>query len=251
MPGANAVGPSFVRPTSLDWNEAAFQTAYVRSMPVGVAGFGSVALNYHKASLWNIKRARAEHLVSAALAVAGDRVLGIGTAFGWMLESLLAQGVLSAVSVDTSAWVQGNKDLTEEASIRQAIVAAGLDPDKPPGSERLTDWCDFLPRASVAVLNADITKSVGRRSCETALGGAPDAIVFEDCCGGMSEAECVALYDACQGWRDGGARTLYLITVLDTDADQDANMTWLHGRDWKTLFPQADVIAMNEANKRY
>ena len=67
---------------------------------------------------------KAGDLVST-LQLQGKSVALIGAAFGWTVEGLNLQGV-NAVGTDTSAWILGQLNETEEAAAREALANAGI-----------------------------------------------------------------------------------------------------------------------------
>ncbi len=73
---------------------------------------------------FGLAKDRAGNLIKT-LNLAGKSVAVIGAGFGWTVEGLNERGI-SAVGTDTSAWILGELENTEEAEARAALDGAGI-----------------------------------------------------------------------------------------------------------------------------
>ena len=153
---------------------------------------GPVKVNYIR---WK-GRALAERLASfyASVTTPADKIVGVGCGYGWSLEVLVDDyGYDPALltGIDTSPHVQGSKGDTEEADIRAAITAKGLDPDDPAHVHPVTGevgrgkvlferlYTDTRPRASVRVLDETLADAASRTRVRQAVGGGVDFVFTE------------------------------------------------------------------------
>lgn len=145
---------------------ADFDEAY----DIGTGWFGplgEVRLHYHRAVLRDEAGRRAQALVSALGITATDATVIVGCGFGWTVE---AWPHPSVVGVDTSAYVHDAKAGSETQEIRDAITAAGLDPDRDKGAEALAALDDGGSRARVVVIEEDINLGRAKKTISDALG---------------------------------------------------------------------------------
>jgi hypothetical protein len=137
-----------------DWTlQATWDAAY----DIGVADQPAVRLHYHRAVIYPALQNRAQQLVTILGLTSTSTIAVVGAAYGWLEEALLeALPGLTIVSVDTGALIHTQKAQTETASIRAAIIAAGLDPDSGTGASVLAQADDGNPRAWNRSANAAI-----------------------------------------------------------------------------------------------
>jgi hypothetical protein len=144
------------------------------------AGEESVWLNYHKYGMKPILAARWATL-APILNIASDQLcLIVGAGFGWGVEAFITETGCTAIGVDISDYIAAEKDNTEEAEIRAAIIAAGHDPDSGHGATVLAGVFDGQPRSNVIVLQEDSSTNTSRGNIRAALGGWPDVVIIED-----------------------------------------------------------------------
>ena len=144
------------------------------------SGQEPVWINYHKYSMAPILADRWALCAPVLNIAPTERVLIVGAGFGWGVEAFIAETGCATVGVDISDYVHAEKDNTEEAEIRSAIVAGGLDPDSGQGAAILAGVCDFQPRSNVIILNEDMQTNQSRGSIRAALGGWPTVCIVED-----------------------------------------------------------------------
>jgi hypothetical protein len=144
------------------------------------AGQESIWLNYHKYGIKPILEARWAK-VAPLLNIASDELVAIvGAGFGWGVEAFIAETGCTTVGIDISDYIAAEKDNTEEAEIRAAIIAAGHDPDSGHGAAVLAGVYDGQPRSNVIVLQEDMSTNQSRGNIRAALGGWPSVVIFED-----------------------------------------------------------------------
>lgn len=170
------------------WDKAAFDADYIfypePMMPGGAPGDRPwVQLHYHKVMMKPILADMWAKIAPIMAIAPGTPTLVVGAGFGWGIEGAIAQGISPIVGVDISAYVQTEATNTEEAEIRAAITAVGLDPDSGRGAEILAFCYDGQPRKdpSIVVLNEDMQTNTSRQNIRTALGGNwPSVVIFEE-----------------------------------------------------------------------
>lgn len=176
-----------------------------------------VRVNYHR---WAVKPILADmwNRLAPILSIPTTNAsLIVGAGFGWGIEAFkVATGVTNAVGIDISDYIAAEQSNTEEAELRTAITAVGLDPDTGRGLELMGILYDAQPRTNVVVLQSDMSTQNERQLIRTALGGNwPDVVIFEDIIGETTtDAEIVNANNAGGGfggtqrriWITGGTR---------------------------------------------
>jgi len=88
-----------------------------------------VRLHYHDYSIGKRQGFYYAPLLANLIGLnAGDAIVLVGCGFNWTAEGLVALGA-EVIGLDISNYIQGQKGQTEEAELRECIVAAGLNPD--------------------------------------------------------------------------------------------------------------------------
>lgn len=96
----------------------------------------------------------------------GSSVVFVGSGF-WDHEAAVDDG-WDCVGVDTSAWIQTEKDASEELALRDVLLDANLDPDVGEGARLLSEWLTE-PRTKHPILNEDVRNGGGRSRIARAL----------------------------------------------------------------------------------
>lgn len=151
-----------------------------------------IRLNYHRAVMAEMVQAHWPHVVDLLGITAQDRVLVVGAGFGWGVEKLIELTGCAAVGMDTSAYVQAEKNNTEEAEIDAAIIAAGYSPTEGHGLEVKQAAFTDAPRATVPILDDPPDVLVAQTLVVEALGNWPTLIITEDMITDLTDAEAAA-----------------------------------------------------------
>lgn len=145
-----------------------------------LAGEEPVYIHYHKYSMKPILEARWARMAPLLNIASTESVLIVGAGFGWGVEAFINETGCTTVGIDISAYVQAEKDNTEEAELRQCIIDAGFDPDSGKGATILAGVFDNQPRSNVVVLNEDMQTNQSRNAIRSALGNWPTVCIAED-----------------------------------------------------------------------
>lgn len=174
-----------------------------------------------------------ETLIAALVGVGlqkGQRIALIGAGFGWLAEEFVAAGYGpiadgtangKVCAVDTSTWIQANK--------------AG--------------------NATVAIVNADVNGSTGRRTVKQQFGSnnaVIDWAISEDVLPILSDAECGVFASALRQVATNVAHWVSLgIRRFDNSNvwAGDARLNWKTLEAWKALVTLDRVIARNDQGR--
>lgn len=198
-----------------------------------------IRLHYHRATLYPAAQRRAAKFAELFGWTAGSRVVIVGAGFGWTMEAL--EEILPSIIVlgtDTSAYVQAQKNNSEEAELREAIVATGLDPDSGEGADKLSALLGSNgPRARLAarILNENLLTRGSRRRVRTAVGAINCDVVTENVLESLADAEAQEFSAALHGLT--GGLVAHYVTPLLSDHLQDEGYNWKLLEDWKALIP--------------
>lgn len=239
-----------------DWNlKSTWDSAY-RFGAEGDTGHPNtrdeVVLHYNRAIKRPDADVHAQKLADALGWVApGPSILIFGCGFGWTVEALEDLGFLTVVGVDTSIFIQGNKDLTEETEIDEAIIAAGLDPnvgtgfyDGPAVKARLLARGGGMgnrSRSSRGVLNESGNNGGSRGRIKQALGLQGNEriewVVSEAVLSSLTDAEAIV-----------GSNDLAIISnntahfVHKFKPGGDPGFNWKTLEEWKLLLPSDTFV---------
>lgn len=146
-------------------------------------GEKNVTLNYHHAWMSDGLKLMYEGLLPKLNIASTELVLIVGAGFGWGVEAFAELSGCTTVGIDISAYVQAEKNNTEEAELREAIIAADLDPDTGRGAFLLNAMLEKrglgVPRCVVIVLDEDMQTNTSRQAIRAALGGWPTVVIME------------------------------------------------------------------------
>ncbi len=152
-----------------------------------------VRLGYGRAMMLGFCENRAKILINGLGLTSGNRVLIVGSGFGWLAECLEDQVPgLSTVSLDTSTWVQSTKDQSETEQIEAAIQAAGILPIMSRYGDIVSSLADGGPRARVPIGAENVLRANDRAALKQANGTFTWAIT-ETMFTWLDDAECVAM----------------------------------------------------------
>lgn len=129
---------------------------------------------------------------------ATDRVVVVGSAFGWGVEALINEVPgITAIGVDISDYVQTEKGNSEEAEFIAEMQAIGKDEDSPRGLEiRALARAQRTPN-SIQIEQEDLLSNQSRNRIRQALGNQwPTHIITEDLIQTLDDAELTAWVDA-------------------------------------------------------
>lgn len=182
------------------WTKADYDAAYSFRVERYFGGHpntrSEVRLNYHEWSMKPIleERWRRTTLVLANAITSADRVLVIGAGFGWGVAAIERRSGATVVGIDTSPYIQAEKNTDDSVEVAAAIVAVGLNPLTGRGLEMMNNVRTAGPRAKVQILDEDMASPESRQRIGTALGGGPTWIIPEDIVDdAMSDAEITTL----------------------------------------------------------
>lgn len=152
-------------------------------------------------------------LLKALGIVKGQRVVLLGSGFGWVGEDWTAAGYGPIVCCDTSTWIQANK----------------------------------AQHATVAILNEGASTTASRRNIKVALGGqnvVVDWAITEDILPWLTDAECTALAAAVRQLATNVAHWItpgYGVGGAGSPA-QDTGLNWKSMASWKALVAPDKVV---------
>lgn len=194
-------------------------------------GSKPIVIHYNRYSQRKHSRHRAKKLMDAIGICHGEKVLIIGCGFGWLVEEFNRIGV-HALGTDTSPYIHAAKDTSEEPELREAIIAADLDPDSGRGAEALEKLLDGGIRTKATILNQDSLTEESRFIVGSSIGDI-DYIITEDLLPALSDEEvselCLAL------WEYNAKAVYHLMALKNVSVDQDPKFNWKTLEDWQPL----------------
>ena len=140
----------------------------------------TLRLHYHPHVQRQYANERADKIIAAKGITAADSLIIFGGSYGWLGEALIAKTGCSAVSVDTSTYIQDTKDLSPDDDLIESIRAGGLDETTGIGLMLFNWFSDPNPRATIPVLNEDLANAGSRARIIKALPKAPTRIITEE-----------------------------------------------------------------------
>lgn len=160
------------------WNES--MQAYIRS---------PIRLHYHRHVMQDIVRAHWDYLVPELSLSSTDRVVVVGSGFGWGVERLEELTSCLAVGVDISDYIHGAKASTEEAEVIAAIIESGYDPATGEGLAVMNAVLSE-PRNKSKIINESMYSTKSRNAVKRELGNQlPTWIITEDMISDFSDAD--------------------------------------------------------------
>lgn len=200
----------------------------------------AITLHYHRYVLFPEMLRRAQFFIQQFGLTANSRVLVVGCGFGWTVEALNSLGV-PAVGTDVSAYIQGNKSLTEDGDIDAAIRAVGLDPTNGSGLSHFNRLRGSGVRTTASVLNEDSSSNSSRNRVKNAFSGDITLIITEDIVTSLTDAECTTLQTNIVKY----GVTIPIVHFLTEFANPNPpfNFNSKSITEWKALFPTATIVA--------
>ena len=157
-------------------------------------GRSEVRLNYHSAFMSPILANRWDNIIPSILNILStDKVVVVGSGFGWGVDKLIELTGCTAVGVDISDYIETAKTTDENADLIAAIQLVGLDEAVDRGLEVYNAYATTGARTISVVLKEDMLSNRSRNEVKKALGNAaPDYIITEDMIQEMSDVEIAA-----------------------------------------------------------
>lgn len=163
-----------------------YDTAYSIRLPIYNAATNSykrspIRLHYHRAVMGSTIRARWDKIVPLLSITSADKVVVVGSGYGWGVERLIELTGCQAIGIDISDYIDTEKGLTEEAEIDAAIVAAGYDPTTGHGLEAKTTAFTGEIKSKQTILKNDLSSTKMRNDVKKEFGNTePTWIITED-----------------------------------------------------------------------
>jgi len=194
----------------LIWDKTLYDALYsVRAWEHGVRDFPRIPRHHYSWFVQQPRILRTKNVITNLLAQPGFSQVSdlciVGGGMGWTTELLVAAGI-NVINVDTSPYVSGNWQTSEETEIRAWLTADGFDPDNlpafadpvDPNADVVDIWAHWLhPSGGRVGLDGtrmvfeDISTSAGRRAVrrDYALPNNIDAIMTELALDGFDQAD--------------------------------------------------------------
>lgn len=205
-----------------------------------------VRLHYCRAVLYPVVQQRAKGIVQAmGWTAPGPVLVVVGAGFSWLAEVLETEyGFTRVVGIDTSPYIQSDKNNDEAPDYDAAITAVGLNPSTGEGASVKTGLVARAGgagprcRASRGVLNQDGNTQQSRNAIRSALGlsgnNQPDWLLSELVLDALTDADFLNLSTRLRAWVPNVAH--YTTT---NDGSHVVDGTWnAHTlEEWKALQP--------------
>lgn len=227
---------------AVTWDKSLYDLAYdFDAEPDGHPNTrGPIRLHYHRYVLFPEMLRRAQFFISQFGLTAASSVLVVGCGFGWTVEALNALGI-PAVGTDVSAYIQGNKSLSEDSDISSAITAVGLNPTTGEGLAHFNRLRGSGVRTAASILNEDSTTVKSRNAVKQALNGSITLIITEDILTSLTDAECAALQNNIVKY--GVTIPICHFVTEFANPNPPFNFNSHSLAEWKALFPTATIVA--------
>lgn len=192
----------------------------------------------------------AQTLVSLLGLVAGQAVLIVGCGFNGTGRGLTNLGI-RVIGTDLSSYIHAQKGLTEEAEVRAACVAAGVNPDTdqilgPTGPINPLDL--FLeggraapqPRGKGEILQEELRIRGSRNSVKNRFsalwpGVSPRYIITEEVLNSTPDNEAALVCSYCQSAAvEWGSTVVHMLSPLQAGATQDPLLNWKTYAGWRS-----------------
>ena len=162
-------------------------------------GRSEVRLNYHSAFMSPVLANRWEAILDQTrdpillTILSTDKVVVVGSGFGWGVDKLIELTGCTAVGVDISDYIEIAKGTDENADLIAAIQLVGLDETVDRGLEIYNAYSTTGARTISVVLKEDMLSNRSRNEVKKALGNsAPTYIITEDMIQELSDVEIAA-----------------------------------------------------------
>lgn len=243
-----------------EWNKADFNRFYRFN---GEREFGHpntrppIFLHYHNWPVGRYQRLTyAPLLFNLCGMTAGQSVVLVGCGFNWTARGLTDLGI-DVTGIDTSAYILGAKDVSEEAELRECIIAAGLDPDIDtiPDNGRTqqlgianVNYLDYFMeggRASPAnrgwgrIVGEDMSSNRSINAVANTLANTPAFIITEETLNSIDDATCDLVCGYIDNFisrrGDPSTQVIHILSPLQDGANQQPDLNWKSYADWRTF----------------
>ncbi len=238
------------------WDKAAFDRFYSS----GAERYGhpntrpQIRLHYHWYPILRPQRSKYAPMLFELLGMsAGDDVVLVGGGFNATAEGLADLGV-RVIGLDTSDYIQAEKDNTEEAEIRAILIGVGLDPDVDmiigkPGNVMVRPLDVLLrggraspqPRGWGQILGEDMRTNGSKKSVIRAFerqypNAAVRFVISEEVLNSITDAEALLVCEyagaAAQDW---GATVVHMLSPLFPGKTQAPELNWKTYAGWRAF----------------
>lgn len=219
----------------------------------------SITLHYHWANVishqayrpWaGLKTLNRPQMLASLLGLsAGDAVVIVGCGFNGTGLGLTDLGI-RVIGTDLSTYIQTEKGNSEEADIRAACIAAGVDPDTdvirgPSGDINPLDLLLEGGRAAPAargkgeILEEELRvrgsrNAVLNRFGQLWPGTTPSHIITEEVLNSISDNEAALVCDYCaNAASEWGATVVHMLSPLQTALRQASELNWKTYAGWR------------------
>jgi len=187
------------------------------------AGRPEMRLHYNEWAIKPLMNKRWTELLKVILPpiLKNERILIVGSGFGWGVRALLERVSTTVIGVDASPYIQGEKAGDDSVEVDAAIVEVGLDPMTGRGLFLRNQVITTGDRAKEIVLDEDLTTVASRAAIQSNLGGRPTRVYVEDVVDdAMTDAEIQTLAGDIDQWP---ARNTWLYTATPARSPEDLN----------------------------
>lgn len=226
---------------AVTWDKALFDAAYDFSAePDGHPNTRpEIRLHYHRYVLFSEALRRAQFFKEHFGLDANSSVVLVGCGFGWTAEALNGLGV-PTIGTDTSAYIQGNKNLSEDADIASAIAATGLSSVNGEGLGHFQRLRGDGVRTRATILNEQHNNNASRNRVRQAFAsGTVTLAISEDVVTSLTDAECAQLRSFLANY---AVPICHFVTEL-ANPNPPFNFNSKSLADWKLTFPNDTIIA--------
>jgi hypothetical protein len=224
---------------TVDWNLKATWDDKYRTRAPDALPDEFIYLHYNRSNMFEAIRRDTIRIYNALGWAVDTALIIIGGGYGWSEEVLRNDlGMTTIVTVDTSTYVHNTAAATEEQEIRDAIIAAGLDPDSGRGLGKFNQLMNDPGNKSRVgfILDEDTLTIQGRQAIRNALGTNPDVVFSELVLDSLTDTEIPLASNAMNSF-PGNPSVQHYVGVLQPEADQDVDMNWKTLADWKLMLP--------------
>lgn len=223
------------------WTKELFEAAYdLSAEPDGHPNTRpEIRLHYHRYVMYPEAVRRAQFFKDHFGLTAQSSVLVVGCGFGWTAEALNGMGV-PTIGTDTSAYIQTNKALAEDADIIAEIAKTGLSSTAGEGLGHFNRLRGDGVRTRANVMNEDHGSAASRNRVKRAFAsGAVTLAISEDVVTSLTDAECAQLRTALANY---SVPICHFVTELaNPNPPFGFNSKTL--AQWKAMFPSDTVVA--------
>lgn len=226
---------------AVTWDKALFDLAYSENAePDGHPNTRSeIRLHYHRYIMYPQALRRAQFFVQQFNLTAADHVLVVGCGFGWTVEALVGMGI-DAVGTDVSAYIQGNKSLTEDSDISAEIAKVGLSSVSGEGLGHFNRLRGDGVRTRAKVLNENSSNNASRnRVRQEFVGGTVTLAISEDIVTSLTDAECAQLRTFISNY---SVPICHFVTEF-ANPNPPFSFNSKSLADWKAMFPNDTIVA--------